>query len=239
MYARGCARVPKPWHYPRASVRRLGEGSVGCSGMNSSNLAALAVASVSAFAAACSAIVAAVTLLRTRRAQGAQLLFELLREWDSQRMKGVRRRAAASLIQVPSVVDNEVIEILNFFERLGLLINREKVVDKQAAWAAFSDFLLPYYEVTRIDIAEYRDADPTYWEELVHLRDEFMRTTTKRLKAVSRGPSVYDDRVDPADVQNLLNSELHLPDDRQPFEATARVTELPTIKLEATQLGGQ
>ena len=115
----------------------------------------------------------------------------------------------------------------------------QKLIDKQAAWAAFSDFLLPYYEVTRRDIAEYRDADPTYWEELVRLRDEFTRTTSKRLKAVSTKPLGYDDHVDPADVEQLLKSELNLPDDRQPFEATARVTELPAIKLEAPDLGGR
>jgi hypothetical protein len=72
----------------------------------------------------------------TRETVGLQMWLELKREWDSPYMQERKRQAAFLLLVEKPEKGTAVGTVLDFFETVALLFNRE-IVDRHFVWYTF------------------------------------------------------------------------------------------------------
>jgi hypothetical protein len=94
-------------------------------------------------------------LLNQVRLYGEQPMVSYRIAYAEQRLKGVSRPSAQY-------------EILNFFETIGLLVDRG-YLDATDVWENFSDDMLTFYADTRDELLEEQRTDPTFYNHFVSL----------------------------------------------------------------------
>jgi hypothetical protein len=137
-------------------------------------------AAVGAAVAAISAGVAAVAVRRTRKSTGASLLYQIMGDWDTAHMRGLRKRASTKLHDTPRTFDEDAAEILNFFEALGYFVNGVKVIGLEEAWSAFADGLFLYVAACRTEIATFQARDRTLYEDLMKLEEQLVKIDARK-----------------------------------------------------------
>src|SRR5882672_6247220 len=143
---------------------------------------------VSALATAATALIAGIAVLvavwqlrvqgrLTRYTTGFDALWKLTAEWDSPRMERVRRAASKAIANDQETPDIE--DVLDFFELVGLLVERG-VVEDELAWNQFYHYLAHYWRLTRDYIERIRRDEPTIYENVVALVQHFDDIEAKR-----------------------------------------------------------
>ena len=161
---------------------------------------------VTAWATVVIAAVTAVALWHqiraSSRALSAELTLRLEDRFNSESMKEARRRAAlylqSLLLKLPPDDDEGLSDVLDFFETIGLLVQR-KALDQEMAWHTFFWWLRGYRCAANDYIRKERQEDPTRWTDLDHLYTRFMGIEKCSLRRVRR--------VRTGDVDMLLSEE--------------------------------
>ncbi len=113
------------------------------------------------------------------------------------------RVAAAKALQAGKHVP-EIVDVLNFFEFVGLMV-RKGALDTDAANSNFGYWVIRYWYQCQRRIADDRATDPTSWKDFERLKDSCERLEAKHQK-------LHKDRVKPsADaLKGFLNEERSL-----------------------------
>jgi hypothetical protein len=128
--------------------------------MNCSNITAIVAVIVSV----ATLIVTFRQLGLFRYSHGIDLIFNLENKFDAPRMRFARHLFAEAHLRKDK--SDEIEEILDFFEVLGLLV-RKKAVDQDVVWNSFSHWILRYGNLadTFIKSRRIKESDNTYYEE--------------------------------------------------------------------------
>jgi hypothetical protein len=131
--------------------------------MDINSIAALSAA-VAAFFSFVAIILTCFQLRQFRFAHGVDLIFDLDRQFQTPDLLKARRLSAIALMYHKSTEDLD--EVLDFFETVGILVRRN-AVDAEIAWSYFSYWVLRYADLTKGHIEERRKAelDETYWQD--------------------------------------------------------------------------
>lgn len=185
---------------------------------DTTRLAAFDLASAVGWATIGAAVIAAlgiIVALATLIAQGRQVRFsatlDSLWRFDDQlhgqEMRGIRLAAAKALKQRKDIP--EIVDVLNFFEMLGLIF-RKGGIDKDAALSNFGYWVRGYWYACRDRIASDRKKDPTAWEEYERLKTALEEMDAKRSRKFR---AVYPSTAGPMwaeEIKEFLNDELKL-----------------------------
>jgi hypothetical protein len=139
-------------------------------------------ASATAIAALASLVALGFTYFQLRHfrfAHGVDLIFDLDRQFQTPDLLKARRLSAIALKDHKST--DEIDEVLDFFETLGILVRRN-AVDVEIVWSYFSYWVLRYADLTKVHIEEMRKAelDETYWQDFELLVDRLTEIEIKR-----------------------------------------------------------
>jgi hypothetical protein len=130
-------------------------------------------AMVSAWAAMVTAVGAIVALLlqdrHTRITRSLDLLLRLENKFDSDRMKGLRRKAAAGFLEGKFV--DEAYYVLDFFEEAGLLL-RMKAIHEEILFESFFHSPQAYWFTARKYILEKRRTNKELYDNLEYLANK-------------------------------------------------------------------
>lgn len=160
-----------------------------------------AMAFIKANASAISAIVAVISALvaitglilqgrRWRFSLGVDLLLKLDERFSTERMLNTRRSAAKALLA--SSTNDDLDEILDFFEIMGILV-RKKAIDPTLAWHSFFYWVQGYFHVAGEVITSVRQTDHTVWKDLVYLYDRMAAIEKAERKCTDAGLALSAD----------------------------------------------
>jgi hypothetical protein len=135
---------------------------------------------------------------RARFQRGVQLLLRFNDDFFGDRMRNARERAAKGIKQKKY---EEVDDVLDFFETVGLLVRR-RAVDELFVWHSFSYWIHRYRALTRDHVVSCRAKDATWWEDFVWLEDRLTEVAKKRL-----GCPYADVVLGPEDLANFIEDE--------------------------------
>jgi len=134
---------------------------------------------LAAWSALTAAVIAIVALWiesrRSRFSLGIDLLLKLDHNFKTERMCTARQTVAKAYQMNKS--ENDIDEILDFFEMIGLLTHRGALSDI-LVWHNFFYWIHGYYLLSRDYIKAAQSEDPTVWQNLVSLH--------KRLVAIEK-----------------------------------------------------
>jgi hypothetical protein len=143
--------------------------------------------SIPAIAALVALILTLFQLKQFRFAHGVDLIFDLDRQFQTPDLLNARRLSATALHNHEST--EEIDNILDFFETVGILVRRN-AVDAEIAWSYFSYWVLRYADLTKDHIEDRRKAelDETYWQEFDLLVNRLTKIEIKKrhLKSLPR-----------------------------------------------------
>jgi hypothetical protein len=134
-------------------------------------------------------------------ARGTSSIDNMLRmddQWQSDQMLMRRAAAATWLIDHKGQtvdVSDDVSAVMTFFEQVGYLV-REKAIKSEAAWEAFSDWALPYWEACEPFVTAQQDINRTYWENFAFLDDEMLVIEARRRKKSRKDVTPDAQKVD-------------------------------------------
>ena len=167
-------------------------------------------AALAALAASLTALIALATsvmLFRQLRSDTQRILFNTAldsvwrfeTQWNSEDMADARSAAAASLLAGRPGRDVEV--VLDFFDQIALLANRQ-ALDDEMVWYQFFWPMANYWRASQDYAAEIARDDPLRWEQL--------GTVMPRLAAIEARRRKHDADAavpTPAQVKDFLASE--------------------------------
>jgi hypothetical protein len=138
-------------------------------------------AMVSAWAAMVTAVGAIVALLlqdrHTRITRSLDLLLRLESKFDSERMKGLRRKAAKGLLEGKFV--DEAYYVLDFFEEAGLLL-RMKAIHEEILFESFFHGPQAYWVTAKKYILEMRGTRKELYDNLEYLAKRELEYARKK-----------------------------------------------------------
>lgn len=141
-------------------------------------------ATLAAIAAAFVAIVALIfEARRTRRQLGIDNMWRLIERWDQPLLRSIRAKGAKDLLadfDSRKELPPEAREVLNHFELLAYLVVSSKTLPVEDAWVNLSAFAIAWWDACRPGVEVIRSDDPTIYEELVKLAEEFRKYEEKR-----------------------------------------------------------
>jgi hypothetical protein len=156
---------------------------------------------ISAGASCAAALVALANVVVTngnaKRARALDLLHKKEQEFDSERMRKTRRRAAAELLS-KSDATAAVDEVLDFMEGLSRMVV-EGDLPADLAWHSFYHWYIRYFYATIAIRSVERKRDPSIWESI-----EQMQPLMKRLQRKHGTRYAFNA---PSDIQKFLASE--------------------------------
>ncbi|MGB9730136.1 DUF4760 domain-containing protein [Caldisericum sp.] len=125
-----------------------------------------------AYAAIATSLVAVITILSERQISRFTLSVELLLiledRFNNEKMIRHRQMAAKSLLKDKTDYNNSIMEILTFFEMIGLLIKR-RALDEEMVWEMFCEEICYYYMASKKIIEDDQSKDPAFWRNLDEL----------------------------------------------------------------------
>ncbi|MGD0548275.1 MAG: DUF4760 domain-containing protein [Terracidiphilus sp.] len=132
------------------------------------NSIAASAAAVAALASLVALILTCFQLKQFRFAHGVDLIFDLDHQFKAPDLLNARRLSATALQDHEPT--EEIDEVLDFFETLGILVHRN-AVDDELAWNYFSHWVFRYAALTKGHIETRRkdECDETYWQEFEFL----------------------------------------------------------------------
>ncbi len=161
---------------------------------------------VSALSGVVAAVVAALALIaenqRSRFSTGVDLLLSLDDRFNSEGMRNVRRMAAQEIIGKKPA--ENVDEVLDFFEMVGLLVHKG-ALDVWIVWHEFSPWIRRYFYALKDYLDKWRKDDPTVYSDFVTLHEELTRIEMKET-----GCSRQDDIPSKGALDEFLKDELNL-----------------------------
>jgi hypothetical protein len=127
---------------------------------------------------------------------GVQLLHDLNKQFDSERMRQYRRAIAKLCIKrekgaeiVSTEICTQAADVMNFFCEVGMFLKR-KIVDLEFTYALFSSFVILYWEILEKDVYEVRKLtnDNSNWEEFEYLYKQMKKYERKFKKPSGKVP---------------------------------------------------
>ena len=118
----------------------------------------------------------AVAWVESRRHRFAQSI-ELILKFDERFSSGEfmkQRDAAAKCLKAKAYKNpaeqgaKDADVVLDFFETVGYLLRRG-ALDERMVWHTFWHWIMGYYQAAEEYISQTRKADPTVWEDFIHL----------------------------------------------------------------------
>ncbi len=169
--------------------------------MDFNSVAALSAA-VAAFFSFVALVLTCFQLKQFRFAHGVDLIFDLDHQFQAPDLLNARRLSATALQNHEST--EEIDEVLDFFETLGILVRRN-AVDDELAWNYFSHWVFRYAALTKDHIEDRRKAesDGTYWQEFDFLIKRFTKIEKKKRKLKFPPP------FSPEQLDKFLVEEIH------------------------------
>ena len=163
---------------------------------------------LSAWAAVAGAALALIALLveakRSRFQAGVELLLKFNDDFDSDRMKRVRKAAAEAIRKNKAdgvSTMGDVDDVLDFFETISLLVRRN-AVDKEFTWHTFYYWLHRYCIICASYIMAEQKSDHARWEDLC-----WLHTQLSRIDKVRNG-SIESASTDDVDLMKFIEDEL-------------------------------
>jgi len=161
---------------------------------------------LSAWAAVTASLIAIIALIiesrRTRFQVGVDIFLKFNdRFFENEAMKIVRRKAANGIL---TGKNEEVDDVLDFFEEIGLLLKR-KAIDEKFVWHSFYHWVHRYYFLTKSYVDTVRKDDDTIWEDFVWLHDRISNYEKKR-----RNCSDQDLDLEESDLKEFLQDEMNV-----------------------------
>lgn len=136
---------------------------------------------------------------RFRLSQSVALLLKFEDRFDSDRIRGIRIKAARGIAR--NNLD-EVDDVLDQFETIDLLVEKG-VLDEEMVWCSFGYWLLMYMYTTENYIKESQAEDPTTWTYFLSL--------SKRVKEIENSMhGTLKSKPSKEDIQNFIKSESNL-----------------------------
>ena len=153
-------------------------------------------------------IVSAIALInQSRQARFAATLDSLWR-FDDQlhgpEMRRIRLAAAKGLKQKRDVP--EIVDVLNYFEMLGLIF-RKGGIDRDAALSNFGYWVIGYWYACQDHIAKDRADDPSAWDEYRGLTAVLEKMDLKRRRKFAAPERALAEPSSPQQVGEFLEGE--------------------------------
>ncbi|MBI1818675.1 MAG: hypothetical protein HYR72_27135 [Deltaproteobacteria bacterium] len=136
----------------------------------------------------------------TKFTMGVTALQQLAEEWGT-RMVPQRQAAATALLA--GKTDSSTSMVLDFFERVGLLVNNG-ALDEELAWHQFYEPLVHYWFANREFIRVAQARDQTIWQDLDKVAKRLMEIEARH----RFGPSVPASPPSKSDVDAFLKDEI-------------------------------
>jgi hypothetical protein len=178
-------------------------------------------------------LMALFTLVRTRRATGAQALFQFYTRWESDDLRNQRRRAASVLLQKLDRPETEVAvetnDVLTILEMLALYVYGLRVIKKREAWGSFASIVIFWVAASREYIDAFREGeggDKTVFEQLVRLDRDLVRHDARR-----RGVRPADVRPGHGAIAEFLESESTLGAETPPLRTVSELHPRPSVDV--------
>ena len=124
-----------------------------------------------------------------------------------QDMRRIRLAAAKALKQRKDIP--EIVDVLNFFEMLGLIF-RKGGIDKDAALSNFGYWVRGYWYACHDRIASDRKKDPTAWEEYERLKNALEEMEEKRRRKFKAARPATPEPMGAEKIGEFLNDETKL-----------------------------
>jgi hypothetical protein len=146
---------------------------------------------------------------RTAISRGVDVLMKYSSEFSSDEFLARRLRFAKILKKkmeekLNKKEQNELVALATFFldhyEIIGFLL-RKKILDRQLVYVYYSYTLVGYWRFLKEVIDTYKTDDPTLWEDVEWLYDEFIKLYKKR---VPTGAASFADEK----ITNFIETEL-------------------------------
>jgi hypothetical protein len=137
---------------------------------------------------------------RNRFSTGLNAIMWLDDIWKSTRMKQERKIAAQALRDNPS---DDIDEILDFFEVVGLLVRR-KAIDEVLAWHFYFYWLHGYRTLATAYIDAKRKQESTVWVDLLYLHERFIDIEKRKRKCSGKELA-----ISPEDARQFIEEEIN------------------------------
>jgi hypothetical protein len=128
----------------------------------------------------------------TKRTIAISVLLELEARFETESMLQKRKNASSSLLSGKNL--DTVIDVLNFFELIGLLL-RKDALDPQMITSEFNSYAYSYWTASQKYIEQARSEDSTYWINYGKLIKAMNRINDRVYKNSSYLPSENQIRV--------------------------------------------
>ena len=132
------------------------------------NIDWVAVSSIAAVIVAIAAVL--IVIVENKRDKfilGLKMLLELSDHFNSDSMLETRRKAAVSLLD-GSYDDENVENLLDFFEMVGYLL-KHRAINRQVLWCNISYWIIHYWYAAEIHIERKQQKIPARWENIRYL----------------------------------------------------------------------
>jgi hypothetical protein len=125
------------------------------------------------------ALIYAHTQLKESRKQAQiQHLVNFIRDFVNEPMVTYRVCAAQQWLQ-GNHTSSELVEVINFFEEVGLLVNRG-YLDPEDTWEMFSDTVFPLFDGCKVSIREDQRSDANIFTNFVALYSALAKVEKRR-----------------------------------------------------------
>lgn len=155
---------------------------------------------IATISAAIGVIIAILAVIRqsqdTHVTLGVQLLHDLNKQFDSEKMRQYRREIAKLCIKrekgaeiVSTEICTHAAEVMNFFCTVGMFLKR-KILDLEFTYALFATWVIVYWEIVEKDVYEVRKLtnDDSNWEEFEFLYKQMKKYERKLKKPPGKVP---------------------------------------------------
>lgn len=146
---------------------------------------------VASVASAVAALAALANLMfqssNARRTRALNLLFKKEAEFDTERMRATRAKAAADLLAggVTAEKSLDVEDVLNFMESVASLV-QEGDIRLDQAWNTFYGWFGPWYDATKALVDAERGKDSSVSKDIGPLHEAMQRLQARRGKPMPR-----------------------------------------------------
>jgi len=166
---------------------------------------------ISAWTAVIASLIAIVALIveiiRSRFQLSVEMLFKFVNEFESNRMREIRKKAAEELSEGKN--EGYIDDVLGFFEMVGLL-TRRKAIREEFVWHEFYDWIKGYYILCKDHIESDREDDRTLWEDFIWLQERLDKVEIKRRRKHRKSCYEEDLCMNADELNEFLEGELNL-----------------------------
>jgi hypothetical protein len=140
---------------------------------------------------------------RSRFQSGVEILLQFNDQFDSERIRNVRKTAAEAIKEIRLSNGGDMKntdDVLDFFETVSFLV-RKKAIDRVFVWHSFYYWLHRYYLLCQSYIEATRKKDNARWQDLCWLHPRLNRIER------SRGGQNNDVGVSKEDLDEFIEEE--------------------------------